>query len=66
VQIDVCFPIPGKLTDRDLANALKVRGETLRAEALDIIRAEGAFALAATMLSLPNQFERKLKKCDLG
>jgi len=41
-QIDVCAPILEKLADRKLAVALKARGEALRAEALDVIRAEGA------------------------
>ena len=41
-QIDVCVPILEKLADRDLAKALKARGEALRAEALEIIEAEGA------------------------
>ena len=41
-QIDVCAPILEKLTDRDLAKALKARGEALRAEALEIIEAKGA------------------------
>jgi len=41
-QIDICAPILEKLLDRDLAEALKARGETLRAKALEIIEAEGA------------------------
>ena len=40
-QIDVCAPIIEKLEDSDLAAALKARGETLRAEALDIIETDG-------------------------
>lgn len=41
-QIDVCAPVLEKLADRKLAEALKARGEELRAEALDVINAEGA------------------------
>lgn len=41
-QIDVCGPILEKLTDRALATALKARGEALRAEALELIKSEGA------------------------
>ena len=41
-QIDVCAPILEKLLDRDLAEVLKARGETLRAKALEIIEAKGA------------------------
>ena len=41
-QIDVCVPILEKMTDRNLAEALKARGETLRIKALEIIKAKGA------------------------
>lgn len=41
-QIDVCAPVLEKLRDRDLASALKTRGEALRAEALEVINSEGA------------------------
>lgn len=41
-QIDLCAPGLDKLTDRDLAQALKTRGEALRAEALELISTEGA------------------------
>lgn len=40
-QVDICAPMLEKLEDRDLAEALKARGETLRAEALDTIKSEG-------------------------
>ena len=43
-QIDVCAPILEKLTNRKLAAALKARGETLRAKALEIIETEGALS----------------------
>lgn len=43
-QIDICGPILEKLTDRQLAAALKARGESLRGEALDIIKSEGAIS----------------------
>ena len=41
-QIDICAPIIEKLADRTLAKALKARGEALRAEALDVIKSDGA------------------------
>lgn len=41
-QIDMCAPGLETLTDRALAQALKDRGEALRADALDVISAEGA------------------------
>ena len=41
-QIDLCLPGLERLPDRDLAQALKARGEALRAEALAFIEAEGA------------------------
>ena len=41
-QIDMCAPGLEKLADRALAQALKARGEALRAEALGVIGAEGA------------------------
>ena len=41
-QIDMCAPMLEKLEDRNLAAALKARGEALRKEALDIIKSEGA------------------------
>ena len=41
-QIDMCVPILEEIEDRDLAAALRARGEALRVEALDIIKAEGA------------------------
>ena len=41
-QIDICAPIIERLVDRDLAEALKAHGETLRKKALDVINSEGA------------------------
>ena len=41
-QIDMCAPALETLSDRALAQALNDRGEALRAEALDVISAEGA------------------------
>ncbi len=41
-QIDMCAPGLKSLNDRALAQALSERGEALRAEALEIISAEGA------------------------
>ena len=41
-QIDICAPMLEKLEDRNLAAALMGRGETLRTEALEIIKSEGA------------------------
>ncbi|MEM9618900.1 MAG: class I SAM-dependent methyltransferase [Pseudomonadota bacterium] len=41
-QIDICAPGLETLADRALAQALKERGEALRAEALNVISAEGA------------------------
>ncbi len=41
-QIDMCAPGLETLADRSLAEALKGRGEALRAEALDVINDEGA------------------------
>lgn len=41
-QIDVCAPILEKILDRDLAEALKARGENLRAKALEMIDDKGA------------------------
>jgi len=41
-QIDLCTPGLEKLTDRGLAQALKERGEALRAEALEVIKTDGA------------------------
>ena len=41
-QIDMCAPGLEALADRALARALGERGEALRAEALDVISAEGA------------------------
>ena len=43
-QIDLCAPGLSQLTDHGLANALRARGEALRAEALDIIAGAGALA----------------------
>ena len=41
-QIDICAPILEKIEDRDLAQALEARGESLRTKALEIINSEGA------------------------
>jgi len=41
-QIDIAMRSLEKLVDHGLAQALKARGEALRAEALDIIKTEGA------------------------
>ena len=41
-QIDLCAPGLERVTDRELAHALKIRGEALRAEALEFIKTEGA------------------------
>ena len=41
-QIDMCAPGLETLADRALAQALKERGEALRAEAVEVIREEGA------------------------
>ena len=41
-QIDIATSMLGSLTDRDLAQALTARGEALRTEALELIKAEGA------------------------
>jgi len=41
-QIDIAAFSLEKLTDRGLAQALRQRGEALRAEALEVINAEGA------------------------
>lgn len=41
-QIDIAMRSLEKLADRGLAQALKARGEALRAEALDVIKTEGA------------------------
>ena len=41
-QIDMCAPGFETLADRALAQALKERGEALRAEALDVVSDEGA------------------------
>jgi len=41
-QIDLCTPGLERLTDRDLAQALKARGEALRGKALMHIEAKGA------------------------
>jgi len=43
-QIDMCQPRLEALQDRDLAEALKARGEVLRTEALAHIEAEGALS----------------------
>ena len=43
-QIDLCAPGLEKLTDRALAKSLTTRGEELRAEALALIKADGALA----------------------
>ncbi|MEP6344088.1 MAG: class I SAM-dependent methyltransferase [Maricaulaceae bacterium] len=41
-QIDIATSMLGALTDRDLADALKARGESLRTEALELIKSQGA------------------------
>ena len=43
-QIDICLPVLKQYEDQDLAMALKQRGETLRARALDFVQAEGSIA----------------------
>jgi len=43
-QIDLCKSGLERLADRSLAQALSARGETLRAEALALVEAEGALA----------------------
>ncbi|MEM9938364.1 MAG: class I SAM-dependent methyltransferase [Pseudomonadota bacterium] len=41
-QIDLCQPRLEQIDDRMLAQALRAKGEALRAEALDLIKADGA------------------------
>jgi len=41
-QIDLCTPGVERVADRELARALKIRGEALRKDALELIKAEGA------------------------
>ncbi|MEM6626390.1 MAG: class I SAM-dependent methyltransferase [Pseudomonadota bacterium] len=41
-QIDLCRPGLERLADRTLADALIARGEALRADAIDVIKTEGA------------------------